>query len=79
MGKEFMIPKVPPDIQQIISALKQRDMQVTGPTAKDGETVYRVNEHALTETEMRTLASKNQLTSWGIFSYVKERDQNRMR
>jgi hypothetical protein len=72
-----MIPKVPPDLQQIISALKQRDMQVTGPTAKDGETVYRINEHSLTETEMRKLASDNQLTTWGIFSYVKERDRRK--
>lgn len=74
-----MIPNVPPDIQRIVSALKQRDMQVTGPTAQDEETVYRINEHPLTETEMRKLASDEQLTTWGIFSYIKVRDQNRMR
>ena len=74
-----MIPNVPPDIRQIITALRQRDMQVTGPTAKDGETVYRINEHPLTEAEMRTLAKEEQLTSWGIFAYVKMRDRNRMR
>ena len=54
-------------------------MQVIGPTPKGEELVYRINEHSLTEAEMRTLASENQLTSWGIFNYVRLRDQNRMR
>jgi hypothetical protein len=74
-----MSQNVPPDIQRIIAALKQRDMQVTGPTSQNGESVYRINEHALTENEIRTLAVEDELTTWGIYSYVKMRDQNRMR
>lgn len=74
-----MAQNVAPDIQRIVATLKQRDMQVTGPTPKDGESVYRVNEHALTESEMRALATDDELTTWGIYSYVKARDQNRMR
>lgn len=33
---------VPLDIQQIINDLRQRDMQVTGPTPKNEELVYRI-------------------------------------
>lgn len=67
------------DILRIINAMRRHDMQVTGPTVKDGESVYRINEHSLTEKEMRTLATENQLTTWGIFNYVKVRDQHRIR
>lgn len=74
-----MIPNIPPDIQLIINALRQRDIQVTGPTARDDEAIYRINEHTLTETEIRTLANNHQLSTWGIFSYVRVRDQDRMR
>ncbi|HWF38253.1 MAG TPA: hypothetical protein VG322_07030 [Candidatus Acidoferrales bacterium] len=74
-----MNQNMPPDIQRIIAALKQRDMQVTGPIPTNGESVYRINEHALTEGEIRTLAVEDQLTTWGIYSYVKTRDQNRTR
>lgn len=70
-----MAQNVAPDIERIIIALKYRQMQVTGPSTQNGDSVYRINEHALTETEMRTLASENKLTSWGIFTYVKERDR----
>jgi len=67
-----------PNIQQIVEALTQRQIQITGPTKKGGESVYRVNEHTLTETELRTVANEGQLTSWTIFNYVRLRDQNRM-
>lgn len=70
---------VPIDIQQIINHAKQCEMHVTGPSTKDGESVYRINEHALTEAEMRKLATENLLTTWGIYNYVKVRGQNRMR
>ena len=68
-----------PDIQRIIDHLKECQMHVTEPTIEDGEAVYRINEHALTEREIRKLAAENLLTTWGIFSYVRVRDQGRMR
>lgn len=74
-----MVPNIPPDIERIVNALRQRDMQVTGPTDKNGETVYRINEHLLTEGELRTLSTEDRLTTWEIFNYVKTRDQYRMR
>lgn len=74
-----MTKSIPPDIQRIVEALRQRQMQVTGPMFKDGESVYRVNQHSVTEAELRMLANEDQLTTWGIFSYVRRRDQNRMR
>lgn len=71
---EIMSDRIPADIQSIINTLNQRHVEVTGPTARNGEAVYRVNDHTLTETEMRTLAHEDQLTTWAIFDYVRRRD-----
>jgi len=65
------------DIALIVTALKQREIHVTGPTIENGDPTYRVNGHLQSIAELRSLASENRLTSWEIFSYVKKRDQHR--
>lgn len=51
------------DIRQILEGLNEHQIQVTGPTSKNGESVYRVNEHTLTERDMRRLAHEDRLTT----------------
>jgi hypothetical protein len=59
------------DIQLIVEALRQRQIQVTGPERKGEESVYRVNEHTLMETELRTLATEDQATACEVFTTSK--------
>jgi hypothetical protein len=67
----------PSDIERIVTALKQREIHVTGPTIENGDPTYRVNGHLLSVSELQALAGDNRLTSWEIFNYVKKRGQNR--
>ena len=67
--------KVPGGIQTIIETLEARSIKVIRPTTKEGEPVYLINDHQLTERELRILAEQGELTSWGIFNFVRFRDQ----
>lgn len=64
-----------PDIATIIHALKMHGAAVDGPTERDGELVYRINEHSLTEHEIRFLADNGRLTTWEIYNYARNRPQ----
>ena len=72
-----MTPHVPDDIRSIVQALRIHHMQVTGPVSSDEHVLYHVNGHALTEDELRKLATKNPLTSWDILNYTKIRAEKR--
>ena len=61
------------DIATIIQALKMHGATVDGPTERDGELVYRINEHSLTEHEIRFLADSGRLTTWEIYNYARNR------
>jgi len=67
---------VPPDIERIIQALKLHGAEVDGPTEHNEELVYRINEHNLTEHEIRFLAENDRLTTWEIYNYVRNRTLN---
>ena len=72
-----MTRQVPSDIRSIIQALHIHNLQVTGPVGGGEHILYQVNGHALTEDELRDLATKNLLTSWNIFNYAKIRSEKR--
>jgi hypothetical protein len=57
-----------PDIEGIIQAPKLHGATVDGPTERDGELVYHINEHSLTEREIRFLADSGRLTTWEIYN-----------
>jgi len=61
------------DIATIIQALKMHGATVDGPTERDGELVYRINGHSLTENEIRSLADSGRLTAWEIYNYARNR------
>jgi hypothetical protein len=65
------------DIDHIIGLLKMRSMEVDGPMERNGESIYHINHHTLSEPEIRYLAERNSLTTWEIYSYVKNRSPNR--
>jgi hypothetical protein len=71
-GKLVVRPESP-DIATIIQALKMHGATVDGPTERDGELVYRINEHSLTEHEIRFLADNGRLTTWEIYNYARNR------
>jgi hypothetical protein len=62
-----------PDVATIVQALKMHGAAVDGPTECDGELVYRINEHSLTEHEIRSLADSGRLTTWEIYNYARNR------
>lgn len=62
-----------PYIETIIQALKLNGATVDGPTERDGERVYRVNEHSLTEREIHFLTDSGRLTTWEIYNYARNR------
>jgi hypothetical protein len=73
-----MAHHVPLDIQQIVHTLQIHHMQVTGPMSSGENILYHVNGHALTAGELRELATKNLLTSWGIFTFATDRAAKRV-
>jgi hypothetical protein len=66
-------PRTSLDIDHIIRLLKLRRMGVYGPTERNGESIYQINDHTL----IRHLAEHDSLTIWGIYNYVKNRGRNR--
>jgi hypothetical protein len=64
---------VRPNIGSLIQVLRERHLDVTGPTTAGNVPIYLVNGHTLTEDEIQFLAHEDRLTTWGIFSYVKIR------
>ena len=68
-----MVRRGSPDIATIVQALKMHAASVDGPTERDGELVYRINEHSLTEHEIRFLADSGRLTAWEIYNYARNR------
>ena len=64
---------VRPSIGSLIQVLRERHLDVTGPTIAGSVHVYLVNGHTLTEDEIQFLAHDNRLTTWGIYSHVKSR------
>jgi hypothetical protein len=63
------------EILSFIQTLKANHVEVTGPTQNGDSLVFRVNEHTLTEDEIRFLGRENRLTNWEIYEYVKRRDE----
>jgi len=61
------------DVATIVEALKMHGAAVDGPIERDGELVYRINEHSLTENEIRSLADSGRLTAWEIYNYARNR------
>ena len=49
--EKVMVRPGSPDVATIVQALKMHGATVDGPTERDGELVYRINEHSLTETK----------------------------
>jgi hypothetical protein len=64
------------DVATIVEALKMHGATVDGPTERDGELVYRINEHRLTENEIRSLADSGRLTAWEIHNYARNRPRH---
>jgi hypothetical protein len=72
-----MTSHVPDDIRSIVQTFQIHNLQVTGPVGSGEHVVYHVNGHAVTENELRELATKNLLTSWEVFHYTKVRSAKR--
>jgi hypothetical protein len=72
-----MTPHMPDDIRTIVQALQLHHMEVTGPVSTGDHVLYHVNGHALTEDELRKLATNSPLTSWDILNYTKMRSGRR--
>ena len=68
--------RTPLEVDHIIGLLKLRSMEVEGPTERNGESIYHINHHTLSEPEIRYLAEHNSLTTWDIYAYVKNRSRN---
>jgi hypothetical protein len=68
-----MNDKVSSDVGSFIQTLRAHRVEVTGPIRNGDCLVFRVNDHSLTEDEIRLLAHENCLTSWDIYDYVKRR------
>jgi hypothetical protein len=73
MQEKLMVRSGSPDVATIVQALKMHGATVDGPTEHDGELVYRINEHILTEREIRFLADSGRLTTWEIYNYARNR------
>ena len=67
---------MPVPIEQIIRLLRLHRFKVDGPRIRNGESIYRINEHTLTEREIRFLAAARQLTSSHLYEYVSRRGAN---
>jgi hypothetical protein len=65
-----------PDVATIVQALKIHGATVDGPTEREGELVYRINGHSLTENEIRSLADRGRLTAWEIYNYARNRPRH---
>jgi hypothetical protein len=65
-----------PDVATIVQALKMHGAAVSGPTERDGKLIYRINEHSLTEQEIRFLADSGRLTAWEIYNYARNRPRH---
>lgn len=63
----------PVPIESIVQLLRRHLLAVDGPTNRNGECAYRINGHTLTETEIRFLVGKQQVTSWDIYNFVRHR------
>ena len=64
------------DVATIVKALKMRGATVDGPAERDGELAYRINDHSLTEHEIRSLADSGRLTAWEIYNYARNRPRH---
>jgi hypothetical protein len=64
------------DVATIVKALKMHGATVDEPTERDGELVYRINDHSLTEHEIRSLADSGRLTAWEIYNYAQNRPRH---
>jgi hypothetical protein len=71
-----VVPTKSSDVATIVQALKMHGAAVDGPTKRDGELVYRINEHSLTEDEIRSLADSGRLTAWEIYNYARNRPRH---
>jgi hypothetical protein len=69
--------KIPSDILSFIQVLKANHVEVTGPIRDGDRLVFRVNDHSLTEDELRFLSHENCVTSWDVYAYVKRRAETR--
>ena len=65
--------KIPSDILSFLRVLRENNVEVTGPTQGGDVLVFYVNDHALTEQEIRHLGQSDRLTSWDIYEYIKTR------
>jgi hypothetical protein len=68
-----VVPPRSSDVATIVQSLKMHGAAVDGPTEHNGELVYRINEHSLTEDEIRSLADRGRLTAWEIYNYARNR------
>jgi hypothetical protein len=71
-----MVLPVSRDVATIVQTLKMRGAAVNGPSERDGELVYRINEHSLTENEILFLADGGRLTAWEIYNYARNRPRH---
>ena len=71
-----MVPTRSSHVATIVQALKMHGVAVDGPTEQNGELVYRINEHTLTENEIRSLADRGRLTAWEIYNYARNRPRH---
>jgi hypothetical protein len=76
MQEKLMDRSRSPNVATIVQALKAHGATVDGPTEHDGELVYRINEHSLTEHEILFLADNGRLTTWEIYDYARKRAQS---
>lgn len=71
--KKLMVRPGSPAVATIVQALKMNGATIDGPAERDGELVYRINEHNLSEHEIRFLADNSRLTTWEIYNYARNR------
>lgn len=70
-----MDQKIRSDILSFLRVLRENNVEVKGPTRKGDVLVFYLNDHVMTEQEVRFLGQADRLTSWDIYEYTKERSE----